>query len=259
MQTSTFDLRALPSVLFALACYGAVLVSLVTFILFASDVPLGIGINQGASLPWPLAVLIDVGLVLLWGVQHSVMARQRFKDWWTRIIPAHTERAFYCLASAVALLVVCLLWVPIGGVVWEVQGPAAMLLRPLSALGWLVLLAASFEIDHFDLFGVSQPVRALRGVQPPASNFQTRFLYRVVRHPIQLGVLMGIWFIPTMTAGHLLFAVLMTVYIHIGLYFEERALVREFGQLYLDYASRVPKLVPWPTLPSGLSQPATAT
>lgn len=245
------------AVLFAGACYGVTLIGLTSFIVFVSGFDLPIDVNRGPEWPVASAVLANLGLVLAWGLQHSVMARAWFKRWWTQWIPTHTERAVYCLASGATLFAVCALWVPIEGVLWEVTGPMAVALRVTQALGWGVLLAASFELDHFELFGLSQPWRAWRGLPKPVVPFQQRWLYRVVRHPIQLGVLMGVWLTPFMTVGHLLFALAMTAYIQVGLYFEEKALLREHGDTYRDYMLRVPRLIPgWLPNP-GVTQPAT--
>ena len=235
-------------VLFSVLCYGVTLVGLTTFIGFVSGIGSPIDVNTGPAWHPVLAVLANLGLVALWGVQHSAMARASFKRWWTQFIPEHTERAFYCLMSGATLFLVCALWVPIDATLWQIEGAAGLAIRGVQALGWVVLLAASFELDHFELFGLSQPWRAFRGQEKPQVPFQQRYLYRVVRHPIQLGVLMGVWLVPHMTVGHLLFAFLMSAYIQVGLFFEERALIREHGETYLDYMSRVPRLIPgWPT------------
>jgi protein-S-isoprenylcysteine O-methyltransferase Ste14 len=184
--------------------------------------------------------------VLLWGVQHSVMARPAFKRIWTRIIPAHTERATYVLASALGLGVLMAGWQPIAGGVWHVDAPAARVaIWAVAACGWGLLLAATFEIDHFALFGVKQPLLALRGKTLPKAELRTKLIYRFVRHPIQTGILVGMWATPDMTASHALFAGLMTAYVMVGLYFEERELVREFGEGYREYRRRVAKLIPF--------------
>lgn len=238
------------SLLFAGFAYVVTLVSLLTFIGFVSGVGSPVDVNTGPDLPVAIAMLVNVGLVLLWGVQHSVMARAWFKEWWIPIVGKAQERAAYCLASGMALLAVCLFWVPIDGVLWSIEGPGSWLVRGLALLGWAILLGASFEIDHFELFGVKQAIRGWRDQPDPVPSFQTHYLYRLVRHPIQLGVLMGVWLTPHMTVGHLMCAVALTVYIEVGLYFEERALVREFGPVYEAYRQEVPKLLPWPR-PSG--------
>lgn len=249
---------SMAGVLYSGLCYVAMFAGILYLILFVADLGFIAGISRGAEYPVAVAVAIDVGLILLWGLQHSVMARRRFKDVWSRLVPAHTERATYCLASGATLIAVCYLWAPIGGQIWHLEGAAAAALRALSAAGWLFMLTATFEIDHFELFGLKQPLRALRRLEMPRPQFQRRFLYGVVRHPIQLGVLVGIWATPNMTGGHLLFGALMTVYIFVGLHFEERALVREFGRRYEDYRSEVPKVLPFPRPGRAVRAPATS-
>lgn len=232
------------ALVYAALCYLVGVGGLVYCVLFLLGwAPTAIDAAPRHSLP--VALAIDIGLIVFWGVQHSVMARAGFKRWWTRIIPAHTERATYCMASGLALAIVCLAWSPLPGVVFTVGGAASFALTLIGLGGVVLLLAASFEIDHFELFGLRQPWRAFRGQPTPSPRFQERYLYSLVRHPIQLGVLMLVWITPDMTVSRALFAAAMTVYIHVGLYFEERALVRELGEPYLDYMERTPKLIPF--------------
>lgn len=244
------DPRAgLGSIIYALVCYAAGVGGLAYCVLFLLGAVVPSDVSAPATQPWPLALAINLGLVLAWGVQHSVMARPAFKRRLTSVIPAASERVTYCLASGVTLAAVCALWQPIDGVVWHVTSqPWANVLTATSLVGWGFLLAASFAIDHFELFGLAQVFRSALGRPTPKPRFTERFLYRVVRHPIQTGVLIGIWFTPQMTLSHLLFAVLMTVYIEVGLHFEERALLREFPETYADYMRRVPRLIPGATL-----------
>jgi protein-S-isoprenylcysteine O-methyltransferase Ste14 len=231
---------------YAALCYVAFLASFAYLVLFLNGVGVPKAVNDGVLRPWPLAVAIDVGLVLLWGLQHSVMARRSFKSWWTRWVPAHTERATYCLASAVALGISMAGWSPLPAVLWDPTSSGVRLaLYAVQGLGLVTLLGATFEIDHFELFGLRQPWHALRGEPLPEHAFQARFIYRFVRHPIQTGVFFAMWSHPTMTVGHALFAGLMTAYILVGLYFEERDLVAHFGAQYAEYRKRVPKLIPF--------------
>jgi protein-S-isoprenylcysteine O-methyltransferase Ste14 len=177
------------------------------------------------------------------------MARPTFKRLWTRVIPTHLERATYCLASGLALGLVCVLWQPIPGTIWSVTAqPYAAAATLVSLAGWGIMVAATFEIDYGELLGLKPAHRAWRGLPAPATGLRARFLYRLVRHPIQLGILVAIWAAPVMSASHLLFSASMTVYILVGLRFEERALLRELGPAYADYCRRVPKLLPWPRL-----------
>ncbi|MEM6990953.1 MAG: hypothetical protein AAF721_10660 [Myxococcota bacterium] len=235
----------LGSVLYGWACYAVGVAGLAYCILFLLGTGVPTAVDDPATRPWYSALAIDFGLVIGWGVQHSAMARPRFKRWLTRYVPQHAERVTYCLASGVTLAAVCLLWQPIDGVIWSVgAGVWATALTTASLAGWVFLLAATFAIDHFELFGISQVMRAFLGRPEPEAKFTERLMYRVVRHPIQTGVLVGVWFTPHMTVSHLLFAATMTLYIHVGLYFEERALLREFGDAYAEYMRRVPKLIP---------------
>lgn len=231
---------------YAILCYAAFQATFAYFILFLNGVLVPKGIDDGAVRALPVALALNLGLVLLWGMQHSVMARKGFKERWTRVVPAHTERATFCLASSVALMVVMLGWAPTGGIVWQLESPIARTaVIGLQAAGWILLLAASHEIDHYELFGLKQPFYAMKGKAIPKPEFQTKRIYRFVRHPIQTGIFIGMWAAPTMSASHLMFAGLMTVYILVGLYFEERDLVRQFGQRYLRYQREVPRLLPW--------------
>jgi protein-S-isoprenylcysteine O-methyltransferase Ste14 len=235
---------------YALIAYALFQAAFAYFILFLNDVWVPKGVSDGQSRPWPVALAIDTALVLFWGLQHSIMARRSFKERWTRIVPAHTERATYGLASGIALMIVMLGWVPVEGTIWSIEAAwARALVIALQVFGWLLLVAASFEIDHYETFGLKQPYYAMKGKEPDDVEFQARRIYRVVRHPIQTGIFVGMWAAPTMSASRFVFAVLMTGYISVGLYFEERDLVRQFGERYRRYRREVPPLLPW-KLPS---------
>jgi methanethiol S-methyltransferase len=195
-----------------------------------------------------VAWAIDVGLLGLFALQHSVMARRGFKAWWTRIVPPALERSSYVLASSLALALLFWQWRPLGtGVVWEVPpGPWQVALVALSGLGWLTALLATFMIDHFELFGVKQVWRAFRGLSAPASGFVTPGLYRVVRHPLYTGFIIAFWATPRMTVGHFVFALGTTLYTLAAVRLEERDLVHTFGDTYRAYQQRVRMLVPLP-------------
>ena len=190
------------------------------------------------------AALIDVILLGLFAIQHSVMARPAFKRWWTRIIPASCERSTYMLISSLLLILIFWQWRPIPAAIWRVEGLPAATLTALFWMGWLIALASTFQIDHFELFGLRQAVDTLRGAAARVQAFKTPFLYRLVRHPLMLGLLLAFWATPHMTAGHLLFAVMNTAYILVGVRLEERDLMAEFGASYEHYRQRVPMLMP---------------
>jgi len=198
------------------------------------------------SKPLGIALAIDVGLLTLFAVQHSLMARPWFKDWWTRIVPRPVERSTYVLFSSVALILMFWLWQPLGGVVWSVDDPVGRLvLRGLFAFGWGLVLLSTFLINHFDLFGLRQVYLQLRGRPYTALHFGTPGPYRLVRHPLYVGWLFAFWATPEMTFAHLLFSIATTAYILLAIQFEERDLVREHGESYESYRRSVPMLIPF--------------
>lgn len=201
----------------------------------------------GADWPWWQALLLDAGLLGVFAVQHSVMARRGFKRVWTRIIPAEIERSTYVLASSLALILLFVFWQPVPGMLWNADGATAQTaLVILSLVGWSIVLTSTFLINHFDLFGLRQVYAAMRDKQPPELQFVTPFFYRLVRHPIYLGFLIAFWATPVMTVTHFVFAAATTGYILIGIQLEERDLVHHFGDRYRDYRRRVRMLIPWP-------------
>jgi protein-S-isoprenylcysteine O-methyltransferase Ste14 len=195
------------------------------------------------------AVLIDSILLGLFAIQHSVMARPAFKRWWTRIIPASCERSTYVLISSLLLILIFWQWRPIAPTIWHVEGWPAAMLTAIFWMGWLIALASTFQIDHFELFGLRQAVDAWRGATDRVQALKTPLLYRLVRHPLMLGLLLAFWATPHMTAGHLLFAIMTSAYILVGVRLEERDLVAAFGATYEQYRQRVPMLMP--RLPGG--------
>lgn len=203
------------------------------------------GIDDGLQGAVGLAVVIDLGLVVLFGLQHSVMARPGFKRWGTRVVPPVVERSTYVLASSAALALLMWAWRPLGAVVWHVEATGLRAgLYGVGFAGWALVLASTFQIDHFDLFGLRQVLRHQLGRPPVQPRFRTPLLYRWVRHPLMLGLLVAFWAAPTMSVGHLLFAAAMTLYIGIGVRFEERDLTRQLGDDYRRYQQQVPRLVP---------------
>ena len=190
------------------------------------------------------ALAVNAGLLALFAVQHSVMARRWFKDWWTRLVPRPIERATYVLFSSVALLLLFAAWRPMGGTIWSASGPVRVALYGLFAFGWALLLYCTFLINHFDLFGLRQVWLALLGREYTPVPFAIPSLYRLVRHPLYVGWLFIFWMTPLMTLAHLVFSIGTTLYILAAIQLEERDLVHEYGQTYEDYRRRVPMLVP---------------
>ena len=212
--------------------------------------------------PLPVALAINLGLLALFAVQHSVMARPWFKERWTRIVPPAAERSTYVLFSSLALILLFWQWRPMGGVVWSVENAVARnVLLALFAFGWTLVLVATFLINHFDLFGLRQVWLHLRGKPYTALPFGTPGPYRLVRHPLYVGWFFAFWMTPTMTATHLLFAVMTTAYILVAIQFEERDLVHIHGRDYVEYRKRVPMLIPFAKKRAGpvlLSQTAVS-
>jgi protein-S-isoprenylcysteine O-methyltransferase Ste14 len=239
--------RAFPAPLilgYAAAAYLLFLAVLVYAIGFFAGAGVPKGIDQGPRSPWPLAVAIDLLLLLLFAVQHTVMARPWFKRRWTRLVPVPAERATYVLCASLLLALLFWLWRPAGGTVWHLPGPAADAVLALYAAGWVVALGSTFMINHFDLFGLRQAYLQARGAVYHPPPFTERALYRWIRHPLMTGFVIIFWAAPVMTTGHLLFAAAATGYILLGIRFEEHDLRRDLGEPYRAYQRRVPALVP---------------
>jgi protein-S-isoprenylcysteine O-methyltransferase Ste14 len=188
---------------------------------------------------------IDIALIALFGIQHSVMARPKFKRWWTQFVPQAIERSTYVLFSNLLVMLLMWQWRPIGGVVWDIQNPVGRAsLYELFAIGWLMVPAVSLMINHFDLFGTRQVWLNMRGHAYSSLPFRTPMAYRFVRHPLYVGWLIAFWATPTMTMSHLLFAGLLSAYIFIAIPFEERNLVEYYGARYQAYRKNVGALIP---------------
>ena len=205
-------------------------------------------IDTGTVVPTTEALIVNLLLMSLFAVQHSVMARRQFKEWWTQYVPKSVERSTYVLFASLALLLLFWQWRPMPDVMWQVADPStAMAITGLSFVGWLLVLTSTFLINHFELFGVHQVVNNLAGRTMSEPRFKTPVLYKVVRHPIYLGFIIAFWAAPVMTAGHALFAAVTTAYIFVGIWLEERDLTELFGDEYRRYKERVAMLVPfWP-------------
>ena len=203
-------------------------------------------IDTGELVAVSQAVLIDLCLISLFAIQHSVMARLPFKRWLTQYVPASMERSTYVLFASFTLALLYWQWRPIPAVVWQIDNTQiALALTGFSLVGWLIVLTSTFLINHFELFGVQQVVNNLVGREMPAPRFRTPLYYKFVRHPIYLGFVIAFWAAPTMTLGHLLFAAVITCYIFVGISLEERDLLALFGDDYRRYRNRVSMLLPW--------------
>ena len=229
---------------YGLLAYAAFLGAFLYLIGFVAGFGVPKAVDDGAPGPGAASIALDLALIALFGVQHSVMARPAFKRIWTRIVPLPAERSTYMLVACACLALLYWQWRPLPELVWQAPAGVAPAIWALAALGWATALAATFAIDHLDLFGLRQTLRFATGrvYRPPV--FRERLLYRMVRHPLMLGFLIAFWAAPAMSRGHLLFAGAMTAYVLVALVVEERTLVELHGEAYLDYRRRVPKLIP---------------
>lgn len=234
------------SVAYGVVAYVLFLATFLYTIGFIGNLFVAKSIDSGAPAPLAQALVVNAGLLLLFALQHTVMARRSFKRWWTGIVPASIERSTFVLAATLALALLDWQWRPIAEpVVWRIEGAIAeSAIWAVFWLGWAVLLVSTFLINHFELFGLRQVFAHLTGRAIPEPEFRTPFLYQYMRHPIYVGFLLGFWATPVMTAGHLLFAVGGTGYILVGIWFEERDLMAQFGERYRRYRQQVGMLVP---------------
>jgi methanethiol S-methyltransferase len=252
-QTQVLDqgVRANPvgrliAFLYGIVAYAVFFVAFTYAIGFVSGLMVPKTIDTGLAGSAGEALVVNLLLMSLFAVQHSVMARKQFKQWWTQYVPKSVERSTYVLLASLVLLLLYWQWRPMPAVVWQIADPSiALAVTVLGFVGWLIVFTSTFLINHFELFGLHQVANNLTGRAMPAPRFRTPLFYGFVRHPIYLGFVIAFWAAPTMTLGHLLFAAVTTAYIVIAIQLEERDLIDVFGDEYRRYKRRVSMLVPW--------------
>jgi methanethiol S-methyltransferase len=234
----------------------AFLYGVAAYFAFFGTILYAIGFTMGLLVPKTLdsgavsstgeALAVNLLLMSLFAVQHSVMARKPFKQWWTQYVPKSVERSTYVLFASLTLILLFWQWRPMPAVVWQIADPAvSAAISAISLIGWVIVFSSTFLINHFELFGLHQVANNLAGRAMPTPRFRTPLYYKFVRHPIYLGFIIAFWAAPAMTAGHLLFAAVTTAYIFVGILLEERDLVDLFGDDYRRYKDRVSMLLPW--------------
>jgi len=238
-------MKRLTAFFYGLACYTVFFITFLYAIGWVGDLLLPVTIDSEPLVPTGYALLVNIALLSLFAVQHSVMARPAFKRWWTQYVPKPVERSTYVLFSSLALIVMFVFWQPLGGSIWQVENPAGVvILYGLFGCGWLLVLVATFLINHFDLFGLRQVWLYLQGREYTPLKFRTPGAYRFVRHPLYLGWFFAFWATPVMTAGHLFFALVTAAYILLAIRWEERDLLTVLGEDYAEYRRCVPMLIP---------------
>ena len=231
---------------FSVFAYAVFLISLLWAVAFLGNFWLPITVDSPPRSAPLFAALVDLGILGLFAVQHTIMARPRFKQWWTSIVHSQIERSIFVLSASLILIFLFVAWQPISGITWSAHGALRTAIYALYAFGWVFAIGATFQINHWDLFGLRQVLLPLTSGNHEELGLRTPFMYRIVRHPLMLGLLIAFWASPIMTVGHLLFSVASTAYIVLGTWFEERDLVKEFGNDYVAYRAQTPGLIPFP-------------
>ena len=242
---------------YGIVCYLIFFATFLYAIGFLGNFSVSKSIDSGAAGSTTTAIIINLILLTLFAVPHSIMARPGFKKAWTKIIPEPMERSTYVLQSSLLLILLFWLWRPMTGVIWDVTGqPVAYIFWALFAAGWILVLLSSFLIDHFDLFGLRQVWLYWQGKEHESKPFTTPSLYKYMRHPLYLGWFLAFWATPSMTTGHLLFAIVTTAYILVAIRLEERDLVEHFGDDYVEYQKTTPMVFPFPKKSAVQEEPA---
>lgn len=246
LSTEHNKLARVSAFFYGLICYAIFFVTFLYAFGFVGNFIVPRSIDALPLTSWSRALLIDVALLGIFGIQHSVMARKGFKNWWTQFVPQPIERSTYVLFSSLCLIAVFYFWQPIGGTIWQITNPTGVaILYGLFTFGWLLVLITTFLINHFDLFGLRQVWFYLQGKKYTSLKFVTPGPYQYVRHPLYVGWLFAFWATPIMTITHLVFALITTAYILVAIQFEERDLVDLHGRSYTEYRRQVPMLIPF--------------
>ncbi|TNE40542.1 MAG: isoprenylcysteine carboxylmethyltransferase family protein [Alphaproteobacteria bacterium] len=234
---------------YSIACYFLGVATLLYLICFVGDLFVPYTINTASplapKLATPLALIWNLGLLVLWGSQHTIMASKPFKKWWTRFVPAAVERSTYLVFVAAMTALLVFFWVPVEGAIWTTAGTLlGNILLAAYALGWVMVLFTTFLINHFHLFGLQQAWKNIRTLDNKDATFTTPLLYKLVRHPMMTAVLFAFWSAPDMTVNRLFFNLVMTAYVVIGVHYEEKTLVDDLGDDYRNYRKTTPSLIP---------------